>query len=307
MKIPTRTASIGVSGHQDEVSDLAWSPCGQYIASVGTDLKLRIWDYAKRETIGTAQDHTEFIQGVSWDPLGQYIATESVDRSLCVYSLAINTVDKSRRIASLKCVNKSYRMEQQQQQQQQQQGGGDESEPPQKMSRLSSSSAFGTRYMRLYCEPLTMSFFRRCSFSPDGSLLVAPAGQYRRFDPSTASTGADEGLSDSGVAEVLAPTTWMSCDGRTLVAPSHDGYCTVVSFDEHELGEPLPFEQYPNAVQEARQKQMSFLRAHDAAPIITAPEASTPSVPVSEVAAPPPTAATAAKKRIVPTFVSALQ
>ena len=36
----------------------------------------------------------------------------------------------------------------------------------------------------------------------------------------------------------LSPVVFRSSDGRTLVISSSDGYCSIVQFNEGELGEP---------------------------------------------------------------------
>lgn len=35
------------------------------------------------------------------------------------------------------------------------------------------------KYFRLYCEEVVNTFFRRLTFTPDGGLLLTPAGQYQ--------------------------------------------------------------------------------------------------------------------------------
>ncbi len=36
------------------------------------------------------------------------------------------------------------------------------------------------KHMKLYHDENLTSFFRRCQFSPDGSLFIAPSGQYKQ-------------------------------------------------------------------------------------------------------------------------------
>ncbi|ORZ29443.1 WD40-repeat-containing domain protein [Catenaria anguillulae PL171] len=150
-----------LQGHKHEVNDIAWSPCGKYLASVGTDQTLRIWQVpppptasssssagtsSTAQVIGSAHDHSDVIQGVAWDPRGQLVATQAVDRAVYVYAVTMQAVPGAagRKVAVLK-----------------------------KVAECKNGAA-----SKLYSDPTTTptSFFRRLAFSPDGSLLVTPAG-----------------------------------------------------------------------------------------------------------------------------------
>ncbi|KAI9179129.1 Chromatin assembly factor 1 subunit [Blastocladiella emersonii ATCC 22665] len=179
-----------LTGHTDEVSDLAWSPCGRYLASVGTDQKLRIWDTTTGDSIGNAHHHTELVQGVAWDPLGQYVATQGVDRTVNIYSIAFQHVENKRQIALLKHLVQSAKLDVTPPA-----APAPPSDPTAAPDAATSSTHHTKRkFFRLFSDPTTstMSFFRRLAFSPDGSLLVCPAGHAPT--PSTAApaaTGAD--------------------------------------------------------------------------------------------------------------------
>ncbi|KAF5927501.1 hypothetical protein HPG69_016140 [Diceros bicornis minor] len=93
------------------------------------------------QKISIFNEHKSYVQGVTWDPLGQYIATLSCDRILRVYST------QKKRVA----FNVS--------------------------KMLSGISAEGeARSYRMFHDDSMKSFFRRLSFTPDGSLLLTPAG-----------------------------------------------------------------------------------------------------------------------------------
>ncbi|KAJ1505530.1 hypothetical protein HMI54_005235 [Coelomomyces lativittatus] len=140
--------SLLLAGHQDEVNDLVWSPCGQYIASVGTDQKLRIWNSKKGDVIGTAHHHTEMVQGVDWDRSGKYIATQSVDRSVNIYEVTLKRIERGLHVAILSLLQRSSRH----------------------------PFSIQTKHTKLYADPAHgTSFFRRLSFSPDTSMLITPA------------------------------------------------------------------------------------------------------------------------------------
>lgn len=95
-------------------------------------------------------DHTHYVQGVSWDPLGQYVSTQSSDRSMAIYKYRKGPNGKPVFGA---CSRKFTRMDK---------------------GKIAEDSTTGS--YRLYHDENLVSFFRRLSFSPDGGLLITPAG-----------------------------------------------------------------------------------------------------------------------------------
>lgn len=81
------------------------------------------------------KESKQYIQGVAWDPLGEYVATLSTDRNLRVYSIE----------NKFKCIHTVNKLS------------------------LSDSKQF-----RLWMDEGSNLFFRRLSFSPDGSFLIVP-------------------------------------------------------------------------------------------------------------------------------------
>lgn len=59
---------------------------------------------------------------------------------------------------------------------------------------LSGSMSMGVRNANLYANETFTSFFRRLTFSPDGGLLLTPAGQYKTQRPGEGGKNADETL-----------------------------------------------------------------------------------------------------------------
>nr|GAT54809.1 predicted protein [Mycena chlorophos] len=74
--------------HESDVTDVAWSPGDHYLASVGLDSKVIIWDGFTHEAIRTLDQHQGFVKGVCWDPAGEYLATQSDDRSVKIWRTA---------------------------------------------------------------------------------------------------------------------------------------------------------------------------------------------------------------------------
>ncbi|XP_042317041.1 chromatin assembly factor 1 subunit B [Sceloporus undulatus] len=128
-------------GHLEDVYDICWTPDGNYMASASVDNTAIMWDVNKGQKVSIFNEHKSYVQGVTWDPVGQYIATLSCDRVLRVY----NT--QTKRVAFNVTKMPS--------------GGGTEGE---------------VKSYRMFHDDSMKSFFRRLTFTPDGSLLLAPAG-----------------------------------------------------------------------------------------------------------------------------------
>lgn len=130
-------------GHMEDVYDLSWSPASSQLISASVDNTAMLWDVYRGKHTHIFKEHQGFVQGVTWDPKNKYVATLSSDRNFRVYSLA-----------SKKMLARS--------------GKGALPVPE--------DHAFAGDGVRLYHDDTLQSFFRRLTFSPDGSIVVAPAG-----------------------------------------------------------------------------------------------------------------------------------
>uniref|UniRef100_A0A3Q3LRU2 Chromatin assembly factor 1 subunit B n=1 Tax=Labrus bergylta TaxID=56723 RepID=A0A3Q3LRU2_9LABR len=127
-------------GHIEDVYDICWTRDGNFMVSGSVDNTAVMWDVNKGQKLCILNDHKSYVQGVTWDPLGQYVATLSCDSDACVQH---HTKKKAF------CVSKM-------------------SSGPQAEGEVKQHRMFHDDSMR--------SFFRRLSFTPDGSFLLAPAG-----------------------------------------------------------------------------------------------------------------------------------
>uniref|UniRef100_A0A7N8WZN2 Chromatin assembly factor 1 subunit B n=1 Tax=Mastacembelus armatus TaxID=205130 RepID=A0A7N8WZN2_9TELE len=128
-------------GHIEDVYDICWTRDGNFMVSGSVDNTAIMWDINKGQKLCILNDHKSYVQGVTWDPLGQYVATLSCDRVMRVYS----THTKKKAF----CISKM------------------------------SSGPLGdgeVKQYRMFHDDSMRSFFRRLSFTPDGSFLLAPAG-----------------------------------------------------------------------------------------------------------------------------------
>ena len=86
----------------EDVYDLCWSPDSSQIVSGSVDNTAILWDVAKGKTLAVLSEHKGFVQGVTWDPKNQFIATLCSDRSCRVYSLKTKRVVQKVHQAQLK-------------------------------------------------------------------------------------------------------------------------------------------------------------------------------------------------------------
>ncbi|XP_046667146.1 chromatin assembly factor 1 subunit B isoform X2 [Homalodisca vitripennis] len=73
-------------GHLQDVYDLSWSPDSKNLISGSVDNSAILWEVSSGKNLGILGDHKGFVQGVAWDPCGQYVATMSSDRVCRVFN-----------------------------------------------------------------------------------------------------------------------------------------------------------------------------------------------------------------------------
>ncbi|EDW61740.2 chromatin assembly factor 1 subunit B [Drosophila virilis] len=130
-------------GHREDVYDLSWAPNSQFLVTGSVDNTAMLWDVHKGKSLAILDDHKGYVQGVAWDPCNQFIATMSTDRHLRVFDA------NTRRV--LHRVNKST-------------------------LPVKEGHELHGRSIRLYHDGTLQTFFRRLCFTPDGKLLLTPAG-----------------------------------------------------------------------------------------------------------------------------------
>lgn len=131
-------------GHLGDVLDLCWSQDGRFIVSGSVDNSAIAWDTQKDLKLAIFTDHKSFVQGVAWDPLREYMATLSSDRSLRIFN-----------VNSKHCMHNVSKMV---------------------PRHLTPQEGNKPKAIRIYHDDTLRSFFRRLAFSPDGQLLITPAG-----------------------------------------------------------------------------------------------------------------------------------
>eukprot|EP00742_Colponemidia_sp_Colp-10_P008206 GILJ01008869.1.p1 GENE.GILJ01008869.1~~GILJ01008869.1.p1 ORF type:complete len:587 (+),score=106.47 GILJ01008869.1:39-1763(+) len=288
-------------GHSSDVYDLAWSPDCGFLLSGSVDNSAIIWNLTKGKVIQRLEGHNNFVQGVAWDPESQFLITQSSDRTARIYKLrqtthkteATLTQTLVKRESIVPAASTTETAEQ-----------NEDGEAGKETSKF--------KHRLFLDETAVPSFFRRPCWTPDGSLLLTPAGQFQSasdslplptvyvFTRNSLNTpvmhlpGAakaaiavrpcpilfklkptdKENLIDLPYRMIFAVATidtlllydtqrrlpvalsagnhytslsdisW-SADARYIVVSSTDGYCSIVSFAEGELGELLPEADYP--------------------------------------------------------------
>ncbi|KAI4478372.1 hypothetical protein M0804_012026 [Polistes exclamans] len=132
-----------LKGHLEDVYDICWSPDSSSIISGSVDNTAILWDINKGRSNGILSDSKGFVQGVSWDPCNQYICTISSDRQC-------RLVD----ISTKKTVQRVHK------------------------SNIPTPFDYPLRgkTVRLFYDDTFKSFFRRLTFSIDGTLIIVPSG-----------------------------------------------------------------------------------------------------------------------------------
>ncbi|KZW00983.1 WD40 repeat-like protein [Exidia glandulosa HHB12029] len=177
-----------------EVYDLAWCPTGEYIVAGSTDNAARIFSASDGSCVRELAEHAHYVQGVAWDPLNEFMATQSSDRAVHIYSvqskhghLETHAVSRNARMqirhARTPSRSRSNASDVE----------DDVQDMPPPRSRRSSFSGSQTGapspraspapplpairpWVKLYGDESHTNFYRRLTFSPDGALLLTPAG-----------------------------------------------------------------------------------------------------------------------------------
>lgn len=93
----SKTPLIRMTGHQDLVNHIAFSPDGRYIASASFDKKVKLWCGKTGNFITTFVGHVGSVYQVAWSADSTYIVSASKDSTVKLW----NTKDKKKALFTL--------------------------------------------------------------------------------------------------------------------------------------------------------------------------------------------------------------
>jgi hypothetical protein len=76
-----------LQGHTEGVRSLAFSPCGQKLASASNDRTVRLWSVASGACLRVLRGHTDYLTGVAFFPNGKQLASCSIDKTVRIWTL----------------------------------------------------------------------------------------------------------------------------------------------------------------------------------------------------------------------------
>lgn len=185
-----------------DVYDMAWSPDGGWMLAGSTDNSASIYHIKSNSCRHHFEHHSHYVQGVAWDPLGEYIASFSSDRTLRIYTR------KKRKISAKKAKEASDGKKSGE--------SGDVSAPKKvidkwdlfqvvnkrEYSKIGEKDSKNTNDIfsakgkekekellqhKMFMDENINTFFRRLTWSPEGSLLFVPTGVFKATPSDTPS------------------------------------------------------------------------------------------------------------------------
>ncbi|KAK3007256.1 hypothetical protein RJ639_016239 [Escallonia herrerae] len=225
-----------LSFHRKDVLDLRWSADGAFLISGSVDNSCIIWDVNKGSVHQILDAHFHYVQGVAFDPLAKYAASLSSDRTCRIYVNKPQAKTKGIEKMNYVCQHVITKVEPQM---------TEDSKVPIKSHQLLNLPAL---LLPGASKPVVAVCFCPVTFSLRGStssaffklpycliFAVATLNSLYIYDTESIQPIAImAGLHYAAITDI----SW-SPTGKCLALSSQDGYCTLVEFDDNELGSPI--------------------------------------------------------------------
>ncbi len=76
-----------LTGHDDTINQIAWSPDQKTLASASYDNTIKLWDLTTGGVPRTLYGHRDWVSSVSWSPDGKYLASASGDNTIRIWDV----------------------------------------------------------------------------------------------------------------------------------------------------------------------------------------------------------------------------
>jgi WD40 repeat protein len=85
----TDGSALAAINHGGIINDVALSPDGTIVATVGSDPAPRIWDAVSGETLGVLEGHTGAVYAAAFNPNGEELVTASADGTARIWDVSV--------------------------------------------------------------------------------------------------------------------------------------------------------------------------------------------------------------------------
>jgi len=182
-----------IRSHLDDIYDLAWSPCSNYLLSGSVDNTAIVTQVHKNKKVSLLSDSRGFVQGVAWNPKHNMFSTVGSDRSCRTYnSKAMKLMSKTYKCTlnmegygKSKSAAKKKKVDEKEKKKEEEAAAAlkpkdssvkDDDQVDEEKEGAEKKKKREDQSVRLFHDDTFKGFFRRLCWSNDGELLVVPSG-----------------------------------------------------------------------------------------------------------------------------------